>query len=212
MLGRFMPQEGRFFDLFNLHAHEIEEGGRELLALMKAIGSGTDDIERHTRAIDAIEKRADVHTRDTIQLLHKTFITPLDREDIHRLISNMDDVLDLMQDAAESVSLYDITAVTSEATELAEICLGCCERVKSAVALISNMEHAVAIMKICEEIDRLESDADRVMRSAISKLFRSERDAVQLIKLKAIYELLESVTDRCNDVANVLEGIVIENA
>ena len=90
MLGRFMPQEGRFFDLFNLHAHEIEEGGRELLALMKAIGSGTDDIERHARAIDAIEKRADVHTRDTIQLLHKTFITPLDREEIHRLISNMD--------------------------------------------------------------------------------------------------------------------------
>jgi uncharacterized protein len=212
MFGRFMPQEGRFFELFNLHAHEIVEGAKELVALMKALGEGASDLRDHANAIDAIEKRGDHYTRETIQLLHKTFITPLDREEIHQLISNLDDVLDLMQDAAESVSLYDIKAVTPEATQLAEICLQCCERVKSGVALLSNMENAATILKICEEIDQLESDADRVMRSAISKLFRTERDAVQLIKLKAIYELLETVTDRCEDVANVMQGIVIENA
>jgi uncharacterized protein len=190
MFGRFMPQEGRFFELFNLHAHEIVEAGRELVALMNALGEGATDLRNHADAIDAIERRGDTYTRETIQLLHKTFITPLDREEIHQLISNMDDVLDLMQDAAESVSLYDIKSITPEAKQLAEICLQCCERVKSGVALVSNMDNA----------------------AAISKLFRTERDAVQLIKLKAIYELLETVTDRCEDVANVMQGIVIENA
>ena len=159
-----------------------------------------------------IEHETDTITHRCVEALHKTFITPLDREEIHQLISNMDDVLDLMQDVAESVSLYDIKAVTPEAKQLAEICLQCSERVKSAVALLPNMDNAATILKICEEIDRLESDADHVMRSAISKLFRTERDAVQLIKLKAIYELLETVTDRCEDVANVMQGIVIENA
>ena len=212
MFGRFMTQEGRFFELFNLHAHEIVEGGKELVALMNALGEGATDLRDHADAIDAIEKRGDKYTRETIELLHKTFITPLDREEIHQLISNMDDVLDLMQDAAESVSLYDIKTVSAEAKQLAEICLQCGERVKSAVAMLSNMENAAAILRICEEIDRLESDADRVMRSAISKLFRTEKDAVQLIKLKAIYELLETITDRADDVANVMQGIVIENA
>ncbi len=212
MFGRFMPQEGRFFELFNLHAHEIVEAGKELVALMNALGEGGTDLRDHANAIDAIEKRGDNYTRECIQLLHKTFITPLDREEIHQLISNMDDVLDLMQDCAESVSLYDIKAITPEAKQLAEICMQCCDRVKSAVALLSNMDNATTILKICEEIDRLESDADRVMRSAISKLFRTERDVLQLIKLKAIYEVLETVTDRCEDVANVMQGIVIENA
>lgn len=212
MFGRFMPQEGRFFELFNLHAHEIVEAGKELVALMNALGEGATDLRDHANAIDAIEKRGDTYTRECIQLLHKTFITPLDREEIHQLISNMDDVLDLMQDCAESVSLYDIKTITPEAKQLAEICMQCCDRVKSAVALLSNMDNAATILKICEEIDRLESDADRVMRSAISKLFRTERDAVQLIKLKAIYEVLETITDRCEDVANVMQGIVIENA
>ena len=212
MFGRFMPQEGRFFELFNLHANEIVAAGKELVSLMRALGEGATDLRDHANAIDAIEKRGDDYARETIQLLHKTFITPLDREEIHHLISSLDDVLDLMQDAAESVSLYDIKAVTPEATQLAEICLQCCERVKSGVALLSNMQNAATILKICDEIDHLESDADRVMRSAISKLFRTERDAVKLIKMKAIYELLETVTDRCEDVAKVMQGIVIENA
>ena len=212
MFARFMPQEGRFFELFNLHANEIVAAGKELVSLMRALGEGATDLRDHANAIDAIEKRGDDYARETIQLLHKTFITPLDREEIHHLISSLDDVLDLMQDAAESVSLYDIKAVTPEATQLAEICLQCCERVKSGVALLSNMQNAATILKICDEIDHLESDADRVMRSAISKLFRTERDAVKLIKMKAIYELLETVTDRCEDVAKVMQGIVIENA
>lgn len=209
MFGRLMPREGRFFDLFNQHAENIVEGARELAALMSNLSA---ELELRARNIEAAEKRADKLTHETIDLLHKTFITPLDREDIHKLISNMDDILDLMEDVAQTVYLYDIKHITPEAKQLADICVSCCERVKTAVGLLKNMENAEAISKICEEIDRLESNADHVMRAAMSKLFRDEPDTRQLIKLKAIYELLEQVTDKCEDVANIIEGIVIENA
>jgi uncharacterized protein len=209
MFGRLMPREGRFFDLFNQHAENIVEGARELAALMANLHV---ELEVRARNIEAAEKRADKITHETIDLLHKTFITPLDREDIHKLISNMDDILDLMEDAAQTIYLYDIKHITPEAKQLADICVSCCERVKTAVGLLKSMENAEAISKICEEIDRLESNADHVMRAAMSKLFRDEPDTRQLIKLKAIYELLEQVTDKCEDVANIIEGIVIENA
>ena len=116
------------------------------------------------------------------------------------------------QDVAESAMLYDLQRVTPEAQQLAELNQMCCERVKSAVELLSSMDNADAILKLCTEIDRLESDSDRVMRSAMSKLFRDEADVRQLIKLKALYELLEAVSDKCEDVANVIEGVVLENA
>ena len=124
----------------------------------------------------------------------------------------MDDILDLTQDVAESVMLYDIQWVTPEAIQLAQLSQMCCERVRSAVRMLEDMDNAEAILKLCAEIDQLESDADRVMRSAMSKLFRDESDVRQLIKMKAIYELLETLTDTCEDVANLLEGVVLENA
>jgi uncharacterized protein Yka (UPF0111/DUF47 family) len=124
----------------------------------------------------------------------------------------MDDILDLMQDVAESVVLYDIRRITPEAKQLAEICQMSCERVRAAVRLLTNIKDVESILKTCQEIDRLESDADRVMRSAMSKLFREERDVKELIKLRSIYELLELITDRCEDVANIIEGIVLENS
>jgi len=102
--------------------------------------------------------------------------------------------------------------VTPEAKRLAELVLACTEKVKEAVAMLHNMDNASQIVKICEEIDRLESDADHVMRAAMSKLFRDEPDVRNLIKMKAIYEILETVTDRCEDVANIIEGIIVENA
>ena len=214
MFGRFMPREGKFFELFNAHAEQIVAGGRELATLMSKMGASvtTAEISAHAQVIDGIETRADKITHETVALLHKTFITPLDRDSIHQLISKMDDILDLIQDVAESMVLYDIRKVTQEARQLTDISLSCCERVRSAVALLPNMEHAQSILKTCREIDQLESDADRVMRSAISRLFRDEADVRQLIKLKAIYELLETVTDRCEDVANIIEGIVLENS
>jgi uncharacterized protein len=208
MFGRLMPTEGKFFDLFNQHADLCVKGAHEMVGLM----TNFDDLEIRTHAIEAIEKEADKITYFTVDLLHKTFITPLDRDDIHKLITRMDDILDLMEDAAQTVSLYDLKAVTPEAKRLAELSLACCEKVQAAVALLHNMDNSQKIVAICEEIDRLESDADHVMRAAMSKLFRDEPDVRNLIKMKAIYEILETVTDRCEDVANIIEGIIVENA
>jgi len=208
MLSRLMPREGNFFELFNAHAERIVEGSRELALMITTF----TEVEKHAEHIDAAERAADKVTHETITLLHKTFITPFDREQIHQLITRMDDILDLMQDVAESVALYDLRRTTPEAKQLAEINQMCCERVKTAVGLLTNIKHPAAILKCCEEIDRLESDADRVMRSAMSKLFRDEADVKQLIKLRTIYELLEQITDRCEDVANIIEGIVLENS
>jgi predicted phosphate transport protein (TIGR00153 family) len=208
MFGRLMPTEGKFFELFNQHADLCVKGAREMVALM----TNFDDLENRVHAIEGIEKQADKVTHNTLEMLHKTFITPLDRDDIHQLITRMDDILDLLEDAAQTISLYDIKAITPEAKRLAELCLACTEKVKGGVSLLHNMDNSREILAICEEIDRLESDADHVMRAAMSKLFRDEPDVRNLIKLKAIYEILETVTDRCEDVANILEGIIVENA
>ncbi len=208
MFGRLMPKEGRFFDLFTEHAEQIVLGSRELVALMVT----GDDIQRRAYAIETIEKRADKITQTTIELLHTTFITPLDRDEIHHLITRMDDILDLMEDVSQSIFLYDVKELTEEAHKLAEVCVLCCEQVKLAVGLLSNMDNTSLILKACDEIDRLESEADHIMRAAMAKLFRDEPDVRQVIKLKAIYELLETVTDRCEDVANIIEGIVLENS
>ncbi len=208
MFGRFMPTEGKFFEIFNAHAEHIVSASRELELLIDNLG----EAEVHKQNIQVSEKAADRLTHEAIDLLHKTFITPLDRDEIHKLITRMDDILDLIQDFAESMHLYDVRKLTQESRQLADISVSCCERVRGAVSLLSSMDNAPAIIKMCREIDQLESDADRVMRTGIIKLFREETDVRELIKQKGIYELLETVTDRCEDVANIIEGIVLENS
>lgn len=204
---RLLPREGRFFDYFNEHAGHAVLAAAELKALLADLS----DLEARRRNIERHEKQADQITHHTMQLLHKTFVTPLDRDEIHQLITTMDDVLDLMEDTAQCLFLYDVRVVTSEARRLAEICVACTEKMRDAVARLESMDNTDAILKLCAEIDRLEADADYVMRSAMAKLFREEPDAKEIIKQKEIYQLLESVTDKCEDVANLIEGIVLEN-
>ena len=212
MFARFMPKEGKFFELFNAHAEQIVLGSEALLSLLTVLNDSDEKAAEQCELIDVIENRADGITHETMRQLHKSFITPLDREEIHQLITSLDDILDLIQDVAHTVTLYNVKYVTAEAVSLSKICLSCCERVRSAVALLPSMDNGVTILKICHEIDQLESAADREMRGAMSRLFRDEPDVRELIKFKAIYELLETVTDRCEDVANIIEGIVLENS
>jgi hypothetical protein len=207
MFSRLMPREGKFFDLFAAHGEQLVLGARELRALMGNVG----ELTERKRSIEKIEHVADKITQQTMQLLHQTFITPIDRDEIHQLITRMDDILDLMEDVSQCMFLYDIPAVSDEARKLADICLVSCEKVKAAVTQLSNLKNSETILALCKEIDRLESDADHVMRTAMAKLFREEADAKQLFKMKEIYQLLESVTDRCQDVANIVEGIVLES-
>ncbi|MDH5263322.1 MAG: DUF47 family protein [Betaproteobacteria bacterium] len=208
MFGRLLPKEGRFYDLFNAHAEQVVKASRELVLLMQDFGNA----EVHARLIDEAEHSADRITAEAMRLLHKTFITPIDREQIHQLVNAMDDICDLIQDVTESITLYDVRVVTPEMMRLADVALKCCERVKDVIALLERDGHAEAVLKTCDEIDRLESDADRELRSAISRLFREEQDVREIIKLKVIYEQLEAITDRCEDVANLAEGVVLENS
>lgn len=214
LFGKLLPREGNFFALFNSHGEAIVAGARAFQSLIQNYGDALLR-EKYAAEVDGAEHAADKITAEVNRLLHKTFITPIDREQIHGLINAMDDVLDLLQDTAETMSLYDVRHMTEEVLRLSELAAKCCERVAHAVTLLGKLSQssvAEATVKTCEEIDRLESDADRVMRSAMSRLFREENDMRELIKLKAIYELLESITDKCEDVANLIEGIVLENS
>jgi predicted phosphate transport protein (TIGR00153 family) len=214
LFGKLLPREGNFYEMFNQHAARIVEAAHAFSRLVE----NYDDQhlrEKYNQDVDNAERAADRVTHEVNRLIHKTFITPIDRDQIHTLINTMDDVADLIQDSAETMALYDVRRVNDEITRLTELSVKCCERVKEAVAMIGGLADAStaeAALKTCEEIDRLESDADRVMRSAMSRLFREEPDVREVIKLRAIYELLETITDKCEDVANVIEGIVLEHS
>jgi len=214
LFSKLLPKEGNFFELFNQHADRIVEAAQ---AFEKLVANYADPHlrDKYNHEVDNAERAADRVTHEVNRLIHTTFITPIDREQIHALINLMDDVADLLQDSAESMALYDVHHMTEEIVRLTDLSVSCCKRLQAAVRLLGKLSEqatAEATLKTCEEIDRLESDADRVMRGAMSKLFREEPDVREVIKLKAIYELLETITDKCEDVANQIEGIVLENS
>ena len=214
LFSKLLPKEGNFFELFNQHADRTVEAAQALQQLVLNYG----DVHlraKYNQDVDNAERAADRVTHEVNRLIHTTFITPIDREQIHGLINLMDDVADLLQDSAETMALYDVRHMTEEIVRLTDLSVKCCQRVQAAVRLLGKIAEqpvAEAALKTCEEIDQLESDADRVMRAAMSKLFREEPYVREVIKLKAIYELLETITDKCEDVANQIEGIVLENS
>lgn len=214
MFGKLLPRDGNFFELFNQHAEHIVQAAKAFSQLV-ANYADPELRAKYNEAVDHAEHDADKVTQEVNRLLHRTFITPIDRDQIHALINTMDDVADLIQDSAETMALYDVRKMTEEITRLTDLSQKCCERVQHAVSLLPKIADQATIeaaLKTCEEIDQLEGDADRVMRMAMSKLFRDEPEVRELIKLKAIYELLETITDRCEDVANIVEGIILENS
>ena len=214
LFAKLLPHDGNFFEMFNQHAECIVVAAEAFSQLV----ANYDDLnlrEQYAKEVDDAEHAADRITHQVNRTLHKTFITPIDREQIHSLIGTMDDVADLIQDATEAMTLYGVHHMTEEIKRLTELSLKCCQRLRDAVSLlgaVAKPSTAEAALKTCEEIDLLESDADRVLRSAMSKLFRDEPDVREVIKLKAVYELLETITDKCEDVANLIEGIVLENS
>lgn len=210
LLSILMPREKHFFTLFNRHAAYVVEGSRLLIQLFEAHANNGGHEDLINRIVQA-EKAADKVTHETVALMHSTFVTPFDRDLINRLILRLDDILDLIQDTAESLTLYDIKQLTPEAAHLANLVQLCSARVQDAIGLLSSMENGPAILRLCREIRDLETDADRVLYGAISRLFREEQDVRQMIKLKNIYELLETTTDKCQVVADVLEIVVLEN-
>lgn len=203
-----MPREDRFFGYFRNSAELMVEGAKAL----KVMVGDLKRSELHCKTIKDIEHKADDITHKTVALLHQTFITPLDREDIHELITKLDDVLDLIEAASQRIFLYSIEKSTPELDALVEIVIHAAEKTKVAIDKLENLKKPDELISICIEINRIENDGDNALRVGMAKLFKDETDIKQLIKYKEVYELLESVTDKCEDVANIIEGIVLEYA
>ena len=206
---RILPREESFFDDFEKHAAKTVEGCKAFLEM----ADGSTDCKTISPRIKSIESECDHITHGVVARLHKTFITPIDRNDIFRLISKMDDVMDFVEAAAQRMLVYDIHEPTTELAGLARSLLHGAQRLMEALSGMRNLKNPELILEKCVEINRLENEADEQLRVAIAKLFREcSKDPVFVIKWKEIYELVETATDRCEDVANIIEGVVLENS
>jgi uncharacterized protein len=205
---RLLPRDESFFDDFEKHAQKTVEGCRAFVDMAQGKMSTVEACPR----IKAIESECDAITHHVVERLHKVFITPIDRNDIFRLISKMDDVMDFVEAASQRVALYEVNGNNKELWDLARVLQSGSERISEAVAGMRNLKHPDLILEKCVEINRLENEADVQLRGAIAKLFKEEKDPIQVIKWKEIFELLETATDRCEDVANIIEGVVLENS
>jgi predicted phosphate transport protein (TIGR00153 family) len=202
---RLIPHEPKFFELFAELSGYLTEGAN----LLRDILEDPRDIDMKVEQVQAIEHMGDRATHAIITKLNQTFITPFDREDIHRLASSLDDVLDFTNTAATRLVMYRITEPPAAAAQLAGLIVLQSEELARGVSVL---EKNGAVMQHCEEVNRLEDEADHIGRRAIAQLFQSEKDPIQLIKLKELYELLEMATDKAEDAANVLETIFLKNA
>ncbi len=208
MLRWLLPREEDFFTLFERHAALTVEGANE----MRRLVAGGQNIRALAARIKEIEHETDVITHTCVERLHKTFITPLDRDDIHRLITRMDDVMDYIESAAAAVMLYELAETTAPARALADVLVRATEAVAVAVAGLKNLKRADGVLKACIEVNRLENEGYEILRNALAELFRGATDPLLVLKWKEVYEALENATDRCEDVANVIEGVVLEHA
>jgi uncharacterized protein len=206
MLRKLIPKETSFFDFFEQHAELTVDGASELVAL---VSSGSN-IDAKARRIKEIEHETDVITHRCVEALHKTLITPMDSTQIHRLITRMDDVMDAIEAAAERIALYRLYDMTPEVKDMADVLKRATQTMLEAVQLLRNVKDPHAILKKCVDINRLENEADAILRCAVARLFDEEDDAVMIIKWKEIYENLESAADRCEDVANIIENVVLD--
>lgn len=205
MTFRLLPKEERFYDDFVALAEQIRHGAsilEEMLAPEQPLWDKADEIKE-------VEHKCDFLTHEIIQRLHRTFVTPLDREDIHSLARSLDDVMDAIDACAAIVRLYQIKVVRADTRDLTRIIMASSEQV---VRALKALERRKGVAEPAVEINRLENEADRVHQVAVRRLFEEERDPIQIIKWKEIFDFLEAATDRCEDVANVLEGVVVKHA
>lgn len=201
-----IPKEEKFFQMFQEMGDIIVEGAQELKKMLDNYA----DPAASQKLIKDIEHRGDHKTHEIIKKLNTSFITPFDREDIYALAGALDDILDLIDGSAQRFVMYNVEATTSEARELAFLILQGAEIINRALHVIGGKLEPIA--EYCVQINAMENEADRVCREAVSRLFDEEKDPIQLIKWKEIYETLEKATDKCEDAANILESVVVKNA
>ncbi len=204
---RFIPREEKFFDLFEELAAKIEEGAKIFLDMAEKNDFSDESISR----LKQIEHEADSITHTTYEKMHKTFLTPLDREDIYDLVNKMDSIIDMIEAAALRINLYKVKRPSRTIVELAKILNKAISKIIIIVHAMRDMKNARMILDACVEINTLENDGDAVLRASITRLFEKEKDVFELIKWKEIFERLEEATDMCEDVSNIAEGIVLKH-
>jgi len=208
LLRRLLPKKPRFFELFSRHAALAVRGAEMLEELL----AKPEDAEAQATRIRAVEHEADEVCQSTIELLHSSFVTPIERGDIHDLASRLDDILDLIEETARCVWLYDVTSSRPEAIEMARHLVEATRGTKALVDALSHHPTPARTQELSRAVKQVEKQNDRLLRSATARLFNDEQDAKTLIKWKEIYAQLEAAIDRCEDVANLIEGVVLENA
>jgi predicted phosphate transport protein (TIGR00153 family) len=205
---RIIPRDQEFFVLFQKASDNIVEGAERLKELLDQF----DDLKERARKIEEVEHKGDSITHDIIKKLNTTFITPIDREDILALASSLDDVIDLIHGVATRLLVYKVTESTPHAKELGFLILKSVQELQKGIAHLPLSKGRDRVYEHCVEVNSLENEADRVCRDAIASLFDNQADPIAILKWKEIYETLELATDRCEDAANVLEGVALKNA
>lgn len=205
LLQRFLPREEGFFDLFAKQADNIHTGAKALQQML----SHYTGVPEQVQTVKAIEHEGDEITHSVFTKLNQTFITPFDREDIHELASQLDDIIDLIDAAASRFVLYRVASIREGTLDLVKVLVAATSEVSAAVHSLSTPEKT---LKHCIEINRYENESDRICRTLIAQLFDEEKDSVQIIKWKEIYEVIETAVDKCEDVANVIEGVILKSA
>jgi predicted phosphate transport protein (TIGR00153 family) len=207
MFKSLVPKNEVFYDLFDKMCAGITEGARLLIAMFEA-DRRSAELSQH---IKTIEHEVDQTVHDLMAKLHTTFVTPINREDIHQLAVHLDDILDQIEAASSRIDLFCPDCSPPEARDLADVLLESVKIVQDMIGLLRRLKNPKRILELTVEINRLEDQADYIRRSTVARLFREERNPVELIKWKDILEFMERATDCCEDVANITEGIVLEN-
>ncbi|RPI78532.1 MAG: DUF47 domain-containing protein [Desulfobacteraceae bacterium] len=204
---RFMPKEEKFFDLFEELVEKIDEG----ILLFQNMLDHYDTFDVQLVKLKEIEHEADIITHRTYEKLHKTFLTPLDREDIYALVNKLDSVLDLTEASAIRMSLFKIKKPAPELFEQAKILHRAVAKMKKMIHGLRDMKNSKMILDACVEINTLENEGDTILRATLGRLFENEKDPIELIKWKEIFERFEEAIDVCEDVSNIAEGIVLKH-
>lgn len=208
MLQRLMPKNYGFFDLFERHAKTVTSGIDAFRSFVDAWPGSKSQIER----IKEIEHECDSIVHMSVDLLHRTFITPIDREQILQLVSNLDDIIDLTEAAAQRMVLFNVESVTPQLKDMAKVLYDSASYVQKSVELLRDMDKAGKSQEIFKKIHQLENEGDRLLREGLAELFSSDKNVMCVIKLKEIYETVEAAIDACEHAANIIDGILLEHS
>jgi hypothetical protein len=204
---KFLPKGKKFFESFNEQAEHLASAG----AIIKDLVNNFDKIEYFSRKLSDLEHEADDTTHRIIDMLNRTFITPIDREDIHLLSHQLDDIIDLIHEGVHYIILYQIESPTDFLKKMVKVLVEAIHHVAEAVKSLKDFKQPKKLLNLCIEINRLENEGDALLRKAMEELIINRKDYFELLRWKEIYDSLEEAIDKCEDVANTIEGIVIKN-